>query len=186
MSDWNLEEGMRSAHEDTEWERELGDPDALHPGQIRIKVKGGRIVHASGAGLVSSANSSSSFLRSPPRYGRAAKATTDGATHTATSTLPAVVTPKREPPRIVSKEAIPDIATKSAKAHDLYAVCALLWLLCLQVLAMAVIRSLRIISRAHAYNSLVTLQAAPQHDSYGLELTVKSLRQPLLPKDGIS
>lgn len=106
LSDWNLKEGIRSAKEDNEWERELGDADALHSGQIRIKVKGGRL-QASGAGLTPQ----------KPKH-----STPDGSTHEDETDRPAIVTPKREPHRITTKEAIPDIATKTVKAHDLYAV----------------------------------------------------------------
>jgi hypothetical protein len=102
LADWDLAEGIRSAKEDGEWEQELGDADALHAGQIQFKIKGGRL-QTSGAGL-----------SSPPRTATSAAG--------GEATKPAVVTPKREPPRIVSREEIPDIATKSVKAHDIYAV----------------------------------------------------------------
>jgi hypothetical protein len=101
----------------------MGDPDALHPGQIRIRVRGGRIVQASGAGL---APASPHFT--PPQQGAstARKAAATARTHPVKSPgkppIPAVVTPKRESPRMVSKEEIPDIATKSTKAQDVYAV----------------------------------------------------------------
>jgi hypothetical protein len=121
LSDWVLGDAARSAREDGEWEREMGDPDALHPGQIRIRVRGGRVVQASGAGLAPAP--------APPRRGagaaRSAAAPRAGARPSKAASAggpPAVVTPKREPPRAVSREQIPDIATKSAKAHDLYAV----------------------------------------------------------------
>jgi hypothetical protein len=104
LADWDLAEGIRSAREDGEWEQELGDADALHSGQIQFKFKGGRL-QTSGAGL-----------SSPPR--KAASKVGDAGE----SPRPAVVTPKRVPPRIVSREEIPDIATKSVKAHDIYAV----------------------------------------------------------------
>jgi hypothetical protein len=113
LSDWVLGDAARSAREDGEWEREMGDPDALHPGQIRIRVRGGRVVQASGAGLAPAPAPAST----PPRRGAGARAASAGE-----PPAPAVVTPKREPPRAVSREQIPDIATKSAKAHDLYAV----------------------------------------------------------------
>lgn len=115
LADWHLADAMRSAREDNEWEQEMdGGTEALRSGQIRITLNGGRL-QAAGAGMVqpatgaTAATTNTSHLEAPD-------------SPSAGSTRSAVVTPPREWKRVTNPEALPDIATKTVKAQDVYQV----------------------------------------------------------------
>lgn len=113
LADWHLADAMRSAREDNEWEQEMdGGTEALRSGQIRITLNGGRL-QAAGAGMVqpatgaTGATTNTSHLEVPD-------------SPSAGSTRSAVVTPPREWKCVTNPEALPDIATKTVKAQDVY------------------------------------------------------------------
>jgi hypothetical protein len=97
LADWVLKDAVRSAKEDKEWEHECADEKALRAGEIRIRY-GKAGFSAQGAGI---------------RTKKTEAAADDGDE-----------AKKIELSKVTSEEAIPEIASKTVKARDMYAAAA--------------------------------------------------------------